>query len=251
MAPWRTLPYDIGPSARHFAHSDILVRRATTPTIWWHSADQPTLILGPGQREEGIDSAECRRRGVTVTHRQAGGAAVLAGPGVLGLDVALPGGHPLALSDIVEAYRWLGEAWVAAARQLGANAELVTIELARARRAGSNPACFGSLSSYEVAVDGRKLVGLAQLRRRNGVLLQSAIHLRFDADGLACLLRMRDEERRALQQSAVGLEEIAGAQTENDIMETFAWVLRDTMDVTLQKGAWTDADLEAASAAPV
>ncbi|HZU12759.1 MAG TPA: hypothetical protein VFB58_07970 [Chloroflexota bacterium] len=233
---WRRLPYHVGPSARHVAMSDRLVRHGRVPTIWWHSTDSPTLLLGAGQTLNGA-----ARRDETV-RRHAGGTAVLAGPGVLGLDVMLPAGHPLAPPDIVEAYRWLGETWVGALSNLSIDAHLVTI--AEARAAPRDPAlaaaCFGSLSPYEVTVAGRKVVGLAQVRRTNGTLLQAGVHLRFDADALASALYPGNPGPFAerLRLFAMGLHEVtdAGADT---IMDAFHRALTDSLGIALRDGEWS------------
>lgn len=249
---WRLLPYDLGPSERHFALSDALARCVETPTVWWHSADAPTLILGPGQRF-GLENADsCRASGVSVVRRQAGGTAVFASLDVLGMDIALPAGHRFALSDIVEAYRWVGLSWQHAMEQLGIATRLVTVDESRdaARARGPNHelvtmACFGGISPYEVMVEGRKLVGLAQVRRRAGVLFQSGIHLRFDADTLAGLLAGDREEQlaRALRAAGVGLQELRAGTGFEQVMAAFHRALSDLYDVTLESGAWTDREV--------
>src|SRR5256885_981767 len=47
------------------------------------------------------------------------------------------------------------------------------------------PACYGTLTPYEVVVGGRRRVGSAQLRRRGVVLHEGGILLRFDAAATA------------------------------------------------------------------
>lgn len=247
IARWRLLPYDVGSSTHHFALSDALARHALEPTVWWHATDQPTLILGTGQRWDGINAETCAVQGVLVVRRQAGGTAVFAAAGVLGLDVALPANHPLALPDIVEAYHWLGDVWCDAMHALGVDARLVSVGEARAAARDDEEevvrlACFGTLSPYEVVVGTRKLVGLAQVRRRGNVLLQSGIHRHFDAAGLARLLAPQNHEKAtsALQRAAIGWEEAAGIPvTEADIMAAFAQALERGYRVKLVPGAWT------------
>ena len=41
----------------------------------------------------------------------------------------------------------------------------------------SNPVCFEAPSSYEITVDGKKLIGSAQARRREGVLQHGSLPL--------------------------------------------------------------------------
>jgi hypothetical protein len=65
---------------------------------------------------------------------------VYAASGVLGLDVALPAGHSLINSDILEAYRWVGHVWADALRQVGVPCRMVEIAgRALPPMAGSGP----------------------------------------------------------------------------------------------------------------
>jgi lipoate-protein ligase A len=212
-----------------------------------------------------VDLAACERDSVLIVRRQAGGTAVYAAAGVLGLDIFVTATHPLASPDILEAYRWTGDVWVNALRALGVEAESVSIEVARAAAKEAKPqeailrlACFGSLSPYEVVVQGRKLVGLAQVRRRGGVLIQSCVHRRFDADRLALLLLADDTQRRpegtrgpavsALRRAAIGLEEAASRDLpEREVMDAVHQSLGRVLGVELQPGDWSEEELRYAA----
>ena len=245
---WRLLPYHRGASDFHFALANELLQNIVVPSLWWHSADRPTVIVGAGQRWEPSPGAPISSPEIDIVRRRAGGTAVYATPDVLGLDVALPARHQLAISDIVEAYRWLGEVWVRATQMLGVASRLISVSEARESALETGPntqvvraACFGSLSPYEVAVGQRKLVGLAQVRRRSGVLLQSALHLHFDADALGALLGGNDCERVAcaLRQTALGLDEAAvGSWGQTDVMEAVHEALRQLHGVFLEPADW-------------
>jgi lipoate-protein ligase A len=248
---WRRLPFDLGPSRRHFALSDALVRRGTIPTVWAHASDEPTLILGVGQ---GALQRETETvNGIQVVRRDAGGTSIFANADVLGVDVALPVGHPLAHADVVEAYRWVGETWLEATRTLGVESALVSIDDAKSQPRDEpaveelmRMACFGSLSPYEVTVGNRKLVGLAQVRRRDNVLWQSGVHLHFDAEGLAALLPTaeRDDIALRLHRRAVGLRELmTTVVTLNDVIRAFENSLVRLLGVRLVPGTWTEEEL--------
>ncbi len=253
--PWRRLPYSLGDSERHIALSNALVRLVRMPTVWWHATRQPTLILGTGQHIEDFGSPPSEHGGPSIVRRHTGGTAVLAAAGVLGLDIALPAAHPLAGSDIVEAYRWLGQTWAAALRDFQVETHIVSIAEARESSREEIPAtvrmaCFGTLSPYEITVGGKKLVGFAQVRRRTGVLLQSGIHLRFDALGLASLLSREDAPSIAsgLRARAVGLDEVAAGQpNEIDVIRAFERALEDRGDIRLTSGDWEPDELDLAN----
>ncbi|HEX6508658.1 MAG TPA: hypothetical protein VF221_13600 [Chloroflexota bacterium] len=247
------MAYDRGPSAGHFALSDTLARVSITPTIWWHSADEPTLILGGAQQSSEIDLEACAAVGVHVVQRQAGGTAVYASPDVLGLDVALPPGHELIKPDVVESYRWLGDVWATTLRSLRVDAHVVGIE--EARRAppvaaevlsALKMACFGTLSPFEVTAEGRKIVGLAQVRRRGAELLQNAIHLHFDAESLVQLLSIGDHRQVSdeLRRAAVGLNDVTQSTGNvTHVIEAFEHTLALQMGIRLVDGILTEYEL--------
>jgi lipoate-protein ligase A len=143
----------------------------------------------------------------------------------------------------------MGEVWTDALTGLGVDAHLVSIAEARtASAAGVDPeirmACFGTLSPYEVTAAGRKLVGLAQVRRRTGVLLQSAIHRHFDADAIGGLLSPSGGLARRLRDVAVGLDELLpDAPGQDDLIERVERTMRDRYRVELEEGAWTAEEL--------
>lgn len=180
------------------------------PVHSWTTVRAPALVLGRHAVDPPLDEAAIAAEGVTVVRRSSGGGPVLWDAGLLGLDVVLPRGHPLAIDDVVGAYRWLGEAIAEALRALGADrVEVIGVDAARAARRRAGPeadACFGGLSPFEVLSRGRKLVGLSQARRRTGALLQAGIALTFDAPRLARLMGRDAAFAHALAAVAAGLD---------------------------------------------
>lgn len=105
------------------------------PILYWSVADPTGLVLGFSQKLDVLNAQELARHPLPIYRRRAGGTAVLVGPHLLSLDVLLPGDHTLVLPDIVESYRWFGEAWVAALLQLGIQTRIVLPAEARAQQA--------------------------------------------------------------------------------------------------------------------
>lgn len=148
----------------------------TTPRIAFWSYRAPAVVLGSSQRIDEGRRAAALMAGADLVQRRSGGGAVLAGPWLLGVSVVLPPDHPLVDAGIVGSYRWIGEAHAAALRGLGIDAEALQPSALAVREAPGRDrdlgwACFGALSPWEVAAPRRrKVVGLAQVRRRRGVL---------------------------------------------------------------------------------
>jgi lipoate-protein ligase A len=180
------------------------------PLGTWSRPSAPALVLGSGQRPP---AGWRPPDGLPLVRRGTGGGAVLCDEDYLMLDIALPPGDPRVLDDVTESYRWLAERLVSALDELGVR-EISLVQPAalrgldeQAREAGRS-ACFAGLGPYELLDGhGRKLLGLAQRRRRGGVLLQAAAYLAGERESLAGLLWLaapeRDDLRRRLRETAV------------------------------------------------
>ena len=226
---WRVYPLTIADQQQHIERSEQFlsnIRPDDPPILYWSVANPPGLVLGFSQKQDMLNQTELASQALPIYSRRAGGTAVLVGPHLLSLDVILPGNHPLVLPDIVESYRWFGEAWVAALLQLGIQTRIVLPAEARAQQALRkqpetrpyetlmNRACYGTLSPYEVVAGQRKVVGLDMIRRRVGSLLQAGVLLHWDTATLVRLLGHTEEEQalldRGLLERAVGLDILAG-----------------------------------------
>jgi lipoate---protein ligase len=231
---WRVLPLTIGDQQKHIDFSEQLLATAQPgdpPTLYWSQAEPEGLVLGFSQQPAILNARTLAHQPLPIYHRRAGGTAVLVGPHLLSLDVMLPAGHPLALPDLVESYRWLGETWVATLRELGIDTRTISPTEAHAQRDRLKQpatreresilrrACYGSLSPYEVvtASGNLKVVGLDMIRRRAGTLLQAGVLLHWDTEKLAAILGHTPQEqttlREGLRERAIGLDTLAGQST--------------------------------------
>ncbi len=230
MTHWQIYPLSIADQQQHIEQSEHLlntIQPGDQPIIYWSLADPAGLVLGFSQKQDLLNAADVASLGLPIYRRRAGGTAVLVGPHLLDLDVILPPDHPLLQTDLVESYRWLGDTWVAALRQLGVEARTISPMEARQQQAlrkqpatGAyeqlmNRACYGSLSPYEVVAAGtKKVVGLCMIRRRHGTLLQAGVVLHWETTQLAQLLAQTDEEQQLLTtgllERAVGLDSLLG-----------------------------------------
>ncbi len=225
---WQALPLTIASQQYHIDLGEQLLSAASPEepaTLYWSQAEPAGLVLGFAQKHSILNPALAAQQ-FPIYHRRAGGTAVLVGPGLLGLDVVLPAGHPLVLPDIIESYRWLGTLWVETLGHLGvetrilspqeahAQRDLLKLDETRERESILTRACFGSMSPYEVVAGQRKVVGLDMIRRRAGSLLQAGLLLQWEIESLVELLGHTAEEqailREGLSERAVGLDTLAG-----------------------------------------
>lgn len=139
------------------------------------------VVLGRSRSEPlEVDDAACQRLRIPILRRASGGGTVLLGPGCLNFSLALHLGSWDALRDIRHTADWI------ASRHREA---LDTLVPGRIRVEGEG----------DLTLNGRKFSGMAQLRRRNGVLVQGAILYAFDLDLMEAVLRLpaRQPEYRA------------------------------------------------------
>jgi lipoate-protein ligase A len=223
------------------------------PTLRLFTWREPCLSLGCLQPVADIDVEACQRAGLTLVRRPSGGTAVLH-EDTIGYSLAVPPGHPLAVSDIVESYRLLSPPARLALRNLGVDARLVRVEEAQRGRNGvlGSAACFAALSPYELVVGSRKLVGNSQLRRRGAILHHAVIPLDFNAGRFAGFLRTStlDEVRQLSSLLDVRIGSLAGVRGRpvaasaagQAIVEAF----RESFGVRLVAGSLTQAEIESA-----
>lgn len=219
---WRLLGLEAADAATLLDRGLALLERMTddpAPTLRWYRATTPAVVLGRAQARRAADAGlvdtdgRSVRGGLVVATRGTGGGAVLMDSDLLSLDVVVPAGHPLAEGTPPDAFLPVGRAWETALRELGVTG-LSTNESpgppARpAGAAGRAPAdvCYATLGRGEVAAGGRKLVGLAQRRRRAGTLIQCGLLRRWRPARLLTALGQEEAAAR-MAHSAVGLDEL-------------------------------------------
>jgi len=172
MTTFRLLVTEPMDGAGNMALDEAVLRsrldRACPPTIRFYAWRPPTISLGYGQPlDGGIDLAEAARLGIGLVRRLTGGSAILHEGPDLELTYSVVGSHDdfAGADDLLATYRWIGTALAAGLNRLGAAAKMVPVQPSSA---GAMPAfCFARTGSYELIVNGRKLVGSAQ--RRQGV----------------------------------------------------------------------------------
>ena len=178
------------------------------PTVRWYRSRTPAVVLGRGQAPLPAGAV-----GLPVVSRGSGGGAVLLDDGLLSLDVLLPAGHPLLHGDLGRVFDIVGAAWAAALADLGVTGLTVHFGPGTARRRGSDrerllaAICYATVGRGEVLADGRKLVGLAQRRRRAGALVQCGL-LRRWAPGRLLEALGADPCDAQVAHAAVGLDEL-------------------------------------------
>ncbi len=161
-------------------------RTVTEPVgreVWIATIGRPALVLGSTQTPALVRTDVLAERGIDLVVRRSGGGAVLLTRASLWIDVILPRDDPLWDDDVNRSFRWLGEAWCEALAAVGVEA---TVHLGGLDRTpASRLVCFAGIGPGEVAVGGRKAVGLSQRRTRTSARFQGVVSVGSDPDAAA------------------------------------------------------------------
>ena len=143
------------PVELELALDEVLLNEAVRGARLWTTKSRAAVLGISSRVAEEVATEECRRKGVSILRRMSGGATVLVTRGVVCFSYYLPHESIPAAKNISGAYRYAIEVLKAAFDELG----MFT---------GFEPPC-------DVTYAGRKLVGIAQARRRVSALVHGVI----------------------------------------------------------------------------
>lgn len=173
------------------------------PTVRFYGWQPFCLSVGYGQSmKKEVDIDACQSQGFDYVRRPTGGRAILHGD-ELTYSLLVPQDEPRVTGGIVESYRRLSVGLVEGLRLLGAKA--LQADALRGKLEEKTAVCFDAPSHYEITVEGKKLVGSAQMRRKSMVLQHGSLPLYGDITRiLDCLVLPSEEVRSRLRQELNG-----------------------------------------------
>lgn len=233
------MPFEASAADEQAWNASALAALSELPLARVWTWPKPAIVLGRAQlgRLESVRAAA--GPDIEIVVRSSGGGAVLAGPWMIGASVVLPPGHRLLGKSLVDAYHWLGQAYGEVLSRFGVPAELLAPERVaetNARVAGGpvDWACFGGLSPWELVDErGRKLVGLAQQRRRQGVLLVSGMLVRRPPWALLCRAMEATTDEQQLAARTTSVEVLSARPIGADAAQSMALALEDRVNAWL------------------
>lgn len=152
-----------------------LLEQAQEPTLRLYGWDGPWLSLGYAQRADWFCPERLRALGVRVVRRPSGGRAVLHHHEIT-YAIVLPEAPYASLEDN---YAALTALWEQAIPNLARAAGAV--------RSHTNPSCYQLTQRGELCLQGRKLIGSAQVRKGRRLLQHGSIPLRVDEQLFAAI----------------------------------------------------------------
>jgi lipoate-protein ligase A len=248
-ATWRLLLDPPAAGAWNMAVDEVLLDGAAAgsapPTLRFYQWAPPCLSLGYFQAFDVVDVAACRRLGVDIVRRPTGGRAILHDR-ELTYSVALPLRLLGDNGGVLPSYHRLSLALERGLNRLGAPVVLAP-ESAAQSSPDHGPVCFDRPSAHEILLDGRKLVGSAQVRRATAVLQHGSILIEPRIDRLLACLGLPDGPNAGIEDGVAGLVEV-GDFDPTRIADALADAFAEEFGVRLLPGRLRPYEREAADA---
>ena len=234
------------------AHREGLV----PPTIRFYQWSPPAVSLGYFQDlKKEIDVDVCQDMGIDIVRRPTGGKAVLHDK-ELTYSFIIRENHPLVNDSILETYKKISGGMIRGLSYLGIKAELVPLreklkseslpkgEKSEIRHSDSKSICFSVPSQYEVQVEGKKIVGSAQARKREIVLQHGSLLIELEKDKLFSVFNfpsVQIRERLKTRFNATSLEEILKKKIKfSELSEILPRGFEEEFGVRLVEGKLTE-----------
>ena len=212
------------------------------PTLRLYGWRPAAVSLGYFQAsDEGLDHAEIARLGFGFVRRPTGGRAILHDDEVTYSvtipEVEVPHGH-----SVMASYRVISRGVEAGLQLLGVGAELVDKRPApptddAPAKTGLPTVCFAKASRCDMVVDGRKIVGSAQVRRQGAILQHGSVPMTIDMAAHGAVMPGVAGKPEELSGAACGVADALGRPIAfEELCEAIVEGFREALEVTFTRG---------------
>ena len=249
MKPWRLITATAARGAWNMAVDEAILehigRGESLPTLRLYAWEPACLSLGHAQPFADVDVARLHERGWEVVRRATGGRAILH-TDELTYSVTGSAEEPVLTGGVLESYNRLAEALLLAVKSLG-----VPVEMKAGKANGEgvpNPVCFEVPSTYEITANGKKLIGSAQARKKEGVLQHGSLPLTGDLRRICHVLKFKDESAREdaakrLLERATTVESALGRIVSwEEAARAFIHAFEEQLGLCFEKGDLSDSE---------
>lgn len=221
------------------------------PTLRLYAWDPPCLSLGYAQPFADVNTETLRQNGWDIVRRPTGGRAILHAD-ELTYSVIAPETEPRVAGGVLESYLRLSKALLQALKKLGLPAETEAKDDEKKPKK-PNPVCFEVPSNYEITVNGRKLIGSAQARRKEGILQHGALPLYGDLTRIIQALQFPNQAAqqraadRLLARATTVERETGSAPTWQEASQAFQGAFTRVLNLDLVPGELSSWEIEQAN----
>lgn len=154
----------------------------------------PTLSIGYFQRmEKEVNLVHCRELGVGYVRRPTGGRAVLHDK-ELTYSITMAHPHRILEMNLLDSFHYFCEGIIKAIDSLGGNAYFSD----REDNEISSPSCFAAPTFSDILLNGKKVVGSAQMRNDYGLLQHGSILYHVDLEQIFYCFNLDENARKRL-----------------------------------------------------
>jgi len=147
---------------------------AIPSTLRIYGWDGPCISLGYTQdQEKELNIANCKKYGIEIVKRPTGGGIVFHNEHEVTYSFICGNDENKLPEGLIESYKFISNLVIKALRKFGVNAEL-----SDTRHNEQARLCFSFPASYEITLEGNKIVGSAQKRDKKALLQQGSIFIR-------------------------------------------------------------------------
>ncbi len=197
--PWRLIQTPPAPGAWNMAVDETLLEGmldpGALPVLRLYAWQPACLSLGFTQSYLDVDRENLAVHGWEVVRRPTGGRAILH-TDELTYAVIGPPDEPRLAGGVLVSYQRLSQALLQALQDLDLPVQTQPLPMLAPGSDPKGPVCFEVPSNYEITVNGKKLVGSAQARRREGVLQHGSLPLGGDLQRITQALKFPNPEKR-------------------------------------------------------
>lgn len=203
---WRLIKTPPAPGAWNMALDEAILESIgackSLPVLRLYGWSPPCLSLGYAQPFSDVHLEKLTQAGWDLVRRLTGGRAILH-TDELTYSVIAPNEEPRLAGGILESYLRLSRALLKAVNDLGVPATAMPQTQAPLKSPkNQNPVCFQVPSNYEITIQGKKLLGSAQARKKEGILQHGTLPLHGDITRILRVLKLEGDP--SLNQDSTG-----------------------------------------------
>jgi len=213
-------------------------------TIRFYQWLAPSLTLGYFQKSSDVDGAACARMGIPVIRRLTGGRAVFHDRELtFSVIMPVPQGSR---GSVRETFRSINQALLEGLASFGVQGNFARPSR-EGKKSASSPVCFKAPSQYEVLLEGRKVLGSAQTRRKGVLLQQGALLLSLDRETMARCFGRDSGSSGEREPGIMGLLELTGRSIdEQALIEAILVGCKHSLGGSLAEGELLESELQEA-----
>ena len=252
MTTWRLLITPPARGAWNMALDESILehigRSASLPTLRLYAWDPACLSLGHAQPYADVDTVRLKERGWEVVRRLTGGRAILHTDEIT-YSVVAPNDEPRVAGTVLESYNRLAQALLLAVQKLDLPVEMKEGKPPAGNQT-PNPVCFEVPSTYEITVNGKKLIGSAQARKKEGVLQHGSLPLTGDLTRICQALVFENEaaretaSQRLLARAATVESVLERAVSWETAAQAFIQAFEAQLGLTLERGELSESECQ-------